>query len=409
MKAALPAFAGYGIELEYMIVDAESLQVLPIADQLLRADGETVSELRRGAMAWSNELVLHLVEIKNPAPLPALEPLAGAFGGEVAEINRRLAAFGARLMPSGMHPWMDPVGETRLWPHEFADIYRAYDRIFNARRHGWANLQSMHVNLPFAGDAEFARLHAAARLLLPLLPALAASSPLAEGCDTGFVDFRLDAYRTHTARVPALAGAIVPDPCWSRDGYRQEVLEPMYRDIAQWDPHAVLQHEWLNARGLIARFDRSALEIRVIDMQECPAADLAIAGLAAAVVRALYDARWATLAEQQLLPTERLVETLSRCSVDGELADIDAADLLRCLGFPGARCRAGELWRYLATAVLPADSPHWPCLRVMLGQGPLARRILRALAGDYRRARLRAVYGELCECLAHGRMFAGAA
>ena len=43
----------------------------------------------------------------------------------------------------------------------------------------------MHVNLPFADDAQFARLHAAIRLVLPLLPALAASSPIAEGSVIG--------------------------------------------------------------------------------------------------------------------------------------------------------------------------------------------------------------------------------
>ena len=33
----------------------------------------------------------------------------------------------------------------------------------------------------------------------------------------------------------------------------------------------------MNSRGAIARFDRNAIEIRVIDVQECPKADLAIA------------------------------------------------------------------------------------------------------------------------------------
>jgi hypothetical protein len=32
----------------------------------------------------------------------------------------------------------------------------------------------------------------------------------------------------------------------------------------------VLRHEWVNARGAIARFDRSAIEIRVLDVAECP-------------------------------------------------------------------------------------------------------------------------------------------
>ena len=77
-------------------------------------------------------------------------------------------------------------------------IYQTYDRIFGCKAHGWANLQSMHLNLPFADDAEFARLHAAIRLVLPIIPALAASSPIADGRPTGFMDIRMEAYRTHS-------------------------------------------------------------------------------------------------------------------------------------------------------------------------------------------------------------------
>ena len=36
-EAFLPLFAGYGIEIEYMIVDREALNVFPVADQLLHA------------------------------------------------------------------------------------------------------------------------------------------------------------------------------------------------------------------------------------------------------------------------------------------------------------------------------------------------------------------------------------
>ncbi len=96
-------------------------------------------------------------------------------------INGVLEPLGARLMPSAMHPWMDPHREMVLWPHENSSIYEAFNRIFDCRGHGWANLQAVHLNLPFRGDAEFARLHAAIRVLLPLLPALAASSPFIDG------------------------------------------------------------------------------------------------------------------------------------------------------------------------------------------------------------------------------------
>ncbi len=138
-----------------------------------------------GAISWSNELVAHVVELKTSEPAAALAGLAQAFAEHVRRINDLLRPLGARLMPTGMHPWMDPARETRLWPHDYSEVYANFDRIFDCRGHGWSNLQSVHLNLPFADDEEFGRLHAAIRLLLPILPALAASSPIVERRTTG--------------------------------------------------------------------------------------------------------------------------------------------------------------------------------------------------------------------------------
>jgi len=400
--AALHAFTAYGIELEYMIVDRESLSIRPIADQLLGAD----AEVERGRFAWSNELVLHLVELKNMRPDPALEALPDVFQAEVQAIDRLLEPMGARLMPSAMHPWMDPAAETRLWPHDNALIYQSYDRIFNCRKHGQANLQSMHLNLPFADDAEFARLHAAIRLVLPIIPALAASSPIAEGRASGYLDYRMEAYRTAVQRVPSAIGRVIPDTVNSHAEYVARVLAPLYRDIAAFDPDGVLQHEWLNARGAIPRFERNAIEIRVTDVQECPQADLAVAAVVSAVVRAVYESKWSPLPAQQTLGTDVLVNVLQACIRDAEQAVIDDAGYLRQLDFPERQCQAGALWRHLVEATSLNSSDHWrESLRVILDHGPLARRILRALGPDCVKARLQAVYGELCDCLEYGRMF----
>lgn len=409
--AAPGAFSVYGIELEYMIVARDSLAVMPVADELLlRAAGRHVAEVERGRFAWSNEFVLHLVEIKNAAPAGQLAGLALGFQAEVARINGLLAEFGARLMPTAMHPWMDPARETRLWPHQHAAIYQSYDRIFDCRKHGWANIQSMHLNLPFANDAEFAHLHAAVRLLLPILPALAASSPVADGCARAALDFRMECYRSHPARVPSLIGRVVPDDAVSRAEYEAAVLAPMYQDIASFDPEGVLRHEWLNARGAIPRFERSALEIRVIDVQECPQADLAIAALTGAVARALYAGRWSSSAAQRRIATTALAEILHACIRDAERAVIDDAEYLDLLGFPRGRCEAQELWRHLlgecAADPLLLQVDRAP-LETILSRGPLARRILRALGADFDRPRLVAVYRQLCDCLAQGRLFTG--
>jgi len=403
----LPAFAGYGIELEYMIVDRQTLSILPIADRLLRtAAGEITSEVDRGAFGWSNEIVLHLVEIKNAHPDPAPDPLAAGFQAEVNSINRLLHPLGARLMPGSMHPWMDPATETHLWPHVQAPIYQAYDRIFGCKKHGQANLQSMHLNLPFADDSEFARLHAAVRLVLPILPALAASSPIADGMPSGLLDTRMEGYRTAVSRVPSVIGQVIPDTVHGCAEYEDRILTPMYRDIAPFDPEGVLQHEWLNARGAIPRFDRNAIEVRVIDLQECPQADLAIAAAATAVIRSLYHVDSAALAEQQAIPTDALANILLACIRDAERALIDDAGYLRLLGFPGRRCRSSELWHHLIeTTSLERSGPWREPLRAIREQGPLARRILRALGPEYGKARLHEVYRELCDCLEAGRIF----
>src|SRR5262249_51585538 len=146
-------------------------------------------------LGWSNELAAHVIELKNIAPTPALEGLSSDFQREIRAANEMLESEGARLMPTGMHPWMDPRAETVLWTQDNAEIYAAYDRIFDCKRHGWSNIQSVHINFPFANDREFERLHASLRLLLPFLPALAASSPIADGRSTGYLDFRIEAYR----------------------------------------------------------------------------------------------------------------------------------------------------------------------------------------------------------------------
>lgn len=406
---ALPAFCAFGIELEYMIVDRTTLAIRPIADRLLRdGAGAVVDALPRGQLAWSNELTLHVIELKNALPDPALPPLAAAFQAEVVEINRRLEPLGARLMPGGMHPWMNPATETRLWPHRHAEIYQAYERIFGCRRHGFANLQSMHLNLPFADDEEFARLHAAVRLVLPILPALAASSPILEGRPGACLDNRMAAYREHQARLRASIAAVIPDTMSSRRQYEAEVLGPMYAELAPLDPAGLLRHEWLNARAASARFERMALEIRVMDAQECPQADLALGALAAAVIRGLYEARWARLAEQQAMDTARLGAILAACISAADQAMIDDADYLRLLDYPGLRCRAGALWGHLIDSCYRVIPRPWrEALNIYREEGPLARRLLRATGAHPHHDRLAAVYGELCDCLAEGRLFTG--
>jgi glutamate---cysteine ligase / carboxylate-amine ligase len=397
-------FSAFGIEIEYMIVDRETLSVLPVADKVLAAAAgkEGAAEVNMGDLTWSNELVNHVLEFKVSKPVQSLSGLSAAFAAHVAKADAILAPLGGRLMPTGAHPLMDPQTETVLWPNTYSEIYRAFDAIFDCKGHGWANLQSMHINLPFSGDDEFGRLHAAIRVLLPIMPALAASTPILGGQFTGYLDSRMEQYSKNAARVPSVMGAVIPEVVFSEQEYRDRILTPMYRDIAPLDPDGVLKDEFLNARGAIARFDRSTIEIRVLDTQECPAADMALAGVVIAALKGLVEERWSTFEEQKTWDTRRLADIFTKTIQNAGRTPVPQ-EYARLFGvYAPSNIPARVIWRRLALSSLPDMDfdPDWEkALAVLVDQSSLARRILAAVDNDYRPRTIRKVYGRLCDCL----------
>lgn len=404
-KRPLHLFEGYGIEMEYIIVSNSELSVLPISDILLeKAAGEIISELDRGSMAWSNELVLHLIEIKTNGPAESLEGVSDAFQKEVKGIEKILTEFNARLMPGAIHPWMDPF-KVKLWPHEFNPVYEAYNRIFDCRGHGWANLQSTHLNLPFHGNEDFEKLHAAVRLVLPLIPALAASSPIADSEIKPFLDFRMEMYRTNSKRIPSIAGLIVPEAVFTQEDYKAEIFDRMYEDISPFDPDGILQDEWLNSRGAMSRWDRETIEIRVIDNQENPAADIAILEWIVNLTKAMVDEKWTSLDDQKRWPEKSLYDILMAIVKDGEQAIISNSQYLSLFGIGGNEISAQELCIHIFESLKSDYSfsdgavDH---LELIFTEGPLARRILNTLPNKYDHYDLFEVYENLCDCLRYG-------
>ena len=404
------AFEGFGIELEYMIVNENTLDVLPIADRLLDAVGGAEDmDVERGDAAWSNELALHVIEIKTAGPAQDLAAAARTFRHQVSDMSALLQTEGACLLPTGMHPWMNPLKETKLWPHQNNEIYQAFDRIFDCRGHGWSNLQSCHINFPFGTEEEFGRLHAAIRLALPLLPSIAASSPYKEGTRGEHLDSRLATYRSNCARVPLVTGNVIPEPVFTYGEY-QNLLSQMYASIAPLDPEGILQEDWLNARGAIARFDRQAIEIRVLDTQECPEQDLAIAFFVTQLVEALYREDWISYEEQRKWTEFDLVEVFDAAVLSGQTAEV-SSEYTRALGSKASRLR--EVASDLFERLIPRSSPHRTRLELIRDEGSLAERIVRRIertpsehpgspAHPGERERLFVVYSNLAECLASG-------
>lgn len=406
----LGLFEAFGIEIEYMIVDSNTLSIRPIADELLKSvAGRYDMEVDRGALRWSNELALHVVELKTNGPVRSLRDLDQTFQRDVQSIDSLLAPMQARLLPTAMHPWMEP-DELRLWPHEDDVIYQSLHRIFDCRGHGWSNLQSIHVNLPFSNDEELGRLHAAIRLVLPILPALAASSPYVDGHASGLLDTRVEVYRHNARRIPSVTGRVIPEAVFRRSDY-EHLLQRIYRDLAPLDPEGILQHEWINARGCIARFDRMALEIRLLDVQECPKMDLAIAQATIAAVRALVEETWASYEQQRAWDERALEQILLKTIVDADRAMIDDSRFLSVFGLDAPTARADQLWHHLVKSRAHADAElasAAEALDVVLDQGCLASRIVRAAGPDPTRQRLHEVYARLADCLVRGESFTSA-
>lgn len=406
----------FGVEMEFMIVDRDTLQVMPRADVPLGKDkdGNQLSDVEYDDIGLSNELVSHVLEFKCAHPKSTFDGLGKRFFHEIRRANKKLEKINAMLLPSAAHPFMDPA-EMQLWPYDCNDIYQTYDRIFNCKGHGWANLQSTHLNLSFDGDDEFGELHAAIRLLLPLIPAIAASSPYLDGKYTGFKDARIEVYRHNQDKVPEIAGLVIPEKAYTYDEYNKQIFDKVKKAIAPYDTEHLLNHFFLNSRGAIARFDRGAIEIRLVDIQECPNADIAIVEMEIATLKAIASGKLAngnaphSMNEYREFlrnfDTERLASLLAATTRDAEDAVIDWPEFLAVFGMEG-KCTAGDLWKHVFDTVKgDLTEVSYNVMEQMLARGTLSSALYRALGDTPSRESFVTEYKKLADCLAHNRLY----
>ncbi len=397
----------YGIEMEYMIVDRDSLNVLPRADVPLGKDesGMQLSDVEHGPIGLSNELVSHVLEFKCAEPVESLKHLGKTFHHEILKANESLKSINAMLLPTAAHPFMDPA-EMKLWPYDCLDIYETYDRIFNCKGHGWANLQSTHINLSFHGDEEFGKLHGAVRVLLPLIPAIAASSPFLDSKYCGFLDGRIETYRHNQEKIPSITGKVIPEAVFTYKDYEEQIFNRVKADITPYDPGHLLNHFFLNSRGAIARFDRGAVEIRLVDIQECPDADIAIAEWEVAVLKGLVEGAFAREAEIRLLDTDGLAKILLDTTHSAEKTVISDRGYLKIWGIDASEITAGELVQKITDRVKGKISSHsQEMLANMFKRGTLASTLVKTVGADPIRDDFVYEYGRLARCLAENKLY----
>ena len=400
-------FAVTGLELEYAVVDDDMRPQCLVEDAFRAAHGRPTSDVEYRHVGFSNELAAHVFETKTLNPERSLvEAETHLLEGLSYFTGLLRDRFGARLMPGGMHPFMTPA-DTRLWERSGREIYAAYASIFDIHQHGWLNVQSCHVNLPFGrSETDTVLLHNAVASLLPYLPAIAASSAVFEGRLGPCVDNRLQFYKTNQREIPEISGAVVPELILSLGQYREQILKPIYRALRRVRGAERLRHEWVNSRGAILRFQRSAIELRVLDVQECVRMDVAIAAFVRGALKWMVEAlRTGSL----VLPDySMLVSDYGRVVRDGRDARVDARHIGD--GSMSERRAADVLGLLLQRARAYTPEPERVYLDFVadrLARGSVSEMMRARLRGRAARSRIRDAYEELIECLEANRPWRG--
>jgi gamma-glutamyl:cysteine ligase YbdK (ATP-grasp superfamily) len=301
-----------GPEHEFSIVD-ENLHPLPIIDTVIKElNGRIVNYVRLKSFTFGKELQSHVMEFKANMPFYSPETFEENMQKAVLEIADFVEKkHDAQLLGTGMHPLLR-LEEAKVWSHRDRKIYEALSRIFNFYQHGWLNIQAFQLNLPYGYEKEAIQLHNALANLLPYVPAISASSPVYESKISEYTDSRLYFYQINQKEIPSMTGNIIPEYVNSFKEYRQITVNNYTEELQKLNaPDWLLNKEWLNSRGAVFRFDRKAIEIRIMDEQECIKADVALSCFIRASLRGMLHRR------ESYLPRDILIEDLNSVIKDG--------------------------------------------------------------------------------------------
>jgi gamma-glutamyl:cysteine ligase YbdK (ATP-grasp superfamily) len=307
-----------GPEHEFSLVD-EELGVLPIVDKVLKDyHGRIVNSVELDKFTFGKELQTHVIEAKPNAPFRSPVNFEETMQDAVLELTEFLKhKYNANVLGTGMHPLLK-LEETGVWPHRHRQIYQEYSKAFNLKRHGWLNIQSFQLNLPYSNEKTGVLLHNLTANLCAYLPAIAASSPIYEGKVGNNVDNRLHFYMLNQKEIPSVTGDVIPNYVSTFEQYKREIIEKYSDDLANAGVgKALLLKDWVNSRGAIIRFDRRAIEIRVMDEQECIKSDVALSCLIRSILRGFLRG------EEELLSHELLVKDFNSIVKCGSGAKIN--------------------------------------------------------------------------------------
>ena len=166
---------------------------------------------------------------------------------------------------------------------------------------------------------------------------------------------------------------------------------------------------WVNSRGAITRFDRGSIEIRIMDVQECPSADLAIVTLVNETLKEFTKEHFLPYKEQIKWEASALAGLLDKSIKDGPKAVFDNSDYLKVFGINKSSATSKEIWQAVVAHLVNSGNvnlkPWMTELTTILEEGTLSERLLKSLSGDFSKQSLVKVYQRLSICLAENKMF----
>ncbi len=347
------------VEEEFALLDPVSLDLVNRFEEVQAAAAGTPAEHNLAGELIASEAEMKTGRLETFADVPAT----------IADRRTQLAGLveplGLTLGATGSHPWANWKDQRIIdTPH-----YRRNDQLL--RYVVWKNNTfGFHVHVGIKGADRAIRVTTALRNWLPELLALSASSPFAEGVDTGLHSARTQIFTRFFPRCG------VPDAFDSWADYENYVR--FLYDTGSIDQHTQL---WWSVRPHLAF---PTVEIRICDGQPDLAESQSLAALCVALTARI--ARAVDEGEPIVQQPHRLIEEnmwrAIRYGLSGELIDLERGDVLP------ARARLERLIEWVLPVANEIGAADW--LRLP-EQNAAERQIARFADGDD----LAEIYGDL--------------
>ena len=347
------------VEEEFALLDPVSLDLVNRFEEVQAAAAGTPAEHNLAGELIASEAEMKTGRLETFADVPA------TIADRRAQLAGLVEPLGLTLGATGSHPWANWKDQRIIdTPH-----YRRNDQLL--RYVVWKNNTfGFHVHVGIKGADRAIRVTTALRNWLPELLALSASSPFAEGVDTGLHSARTQIFTRFFPRCG------VPDAFDSWADYENYVR--FLYDTGSIDQHTQL---WWSVRPHLAF---PTVEIRICDGQPDLAESQSLAALCVALTARI--ARAVDEGEPIVQQPHRLIEEnmwrAIRYGLSGGLIDLERGDVLP------ARARLERLIEWVLPVANEIGAADW--LRLP-EQNAAERQIARFADGDD----LAEIYGDL--------------